>query len=101
MDPNVQNAIARIEVMRDGEVVSRGTASLVGENLILTASMLLHNERPIPSGSILARFGSRFPTICQTRRRFSKESGMRAKTGYADMHDSATQDYSPAAAGDH
>ena len=37
MDGRLQNAIAKIEVVRDGVVISRGTASLVGGDRVITA----------------------------------------------------------------
>ena len=37
MDARIQNAIAKIEVVHDGLVTSRGTGALVGPDRVITA----------------------------------------------------------------
>ena len=37
MESKVRNAIVKVEVKRDGKIISRGTASLVREDLLLSA----------------------------------------------------------------
>jgi hypothetical protein len=67
MDSSVRRAIARIEVIRDNVVIRRGTASLVGHRLVLTALHVVADRAADPpeffSGSIELTFTRQFSTV--------------------------------------
>jgi len=61
MDPSIRRAIARIEV-KDREVVHRrGTACLVGENLVLTALHVIADRATDPPAFLPGRIEITFP----------------------------------------
>jgi hypothetical protein len=50
MHPSVRRAIARIEVRHDRVVIRRGTASLVGDRLVMTALHVVADRTTDPPG---------------------------------------------------
>lgn len=61
MDPSVHSAIARIEVKRGADVIRRGTACLVGDNLVLTALHLVADRTAVPPQFLRGEIELRFP----------------------------------------
>jgi Trypsin len=57
----VHSAIARIEVKRDADVIRRGTACLVGQNLVLTALHLVADRTTVPPQFLHGEIELRFP----------------------------------------
>ena len=52
MNQIIRDAIARIDVMQAGKSISRGTGTLVGEGLVLTAFHVIADRRQDPPAAL-------------------------------------------------
>ena len=61
MKETTRAAIARIDVIRDGDSVSRGTGFLVSEEIVLTALHVIADRKTKPPQFFTGRIRLRFP----------------------------------------